>query len=236
MQDVRTHDSFYLGENYKSEPKEYFKLIGNVIESAFDFSDGSGRLIDVGCETGSFLWYMRERFPGLELHGIDVMQELLDQVNKPVDRGIIAHKADISNRDTIPKDSYDIVTLMGVLGIFDDYKIVIDNCMSMVKDGGFFCLFGAFNPEPYDVLMRCRLSDSSGPWEKGWNIFAIDSIAGFCAEKGWRIEQYPFEMPFDIPRHQDDPLRSWTMQCDGKRIVVNGLQLIHHFVLFLIRK
>lgn len=81
------------------------------------------------------------------------------------------------------------------------------------------------------MIMRCRPSNQTGDWEKGWNAFSIQSVLTFCKSHGWEYEFIPFEMPFPISKHHKDPLRSWTMPFGEKLMVVNGLQLIHNFYL-----
>lgn len=66
MKVERTHDYLYLKENYKEQPKEYFKLIKNEIDK--DFPKGSFKMIDIGCETGSFLYFLRNAYQSAELN------------------------------------------------------------------------------------------------------------------------------------------------------------------------
>ncbi len=232
---VRTHDKFYLKENYKTEPKEYYKLVKSEIEKNFHGLLEGRAILDVGCETGSFLHYLRESFPSASLTGLDVMQELLDEVNKPNDIGAVTINADISSQLTI-SEKYDAVTMLGVLGIFDDYEKVIDNLVSLISDDGCVYIFSAFNPEDLDMIMRCRRSNDDGEWEKGWNVFSLETIRNYCEHKGWKHEIIEFHMPFAIEKRTSDPLRSWTVTLNGEMAVINGLQLLHNFYLFKIWK
>lgn len=36
MDGKRTHDKFYLNENYKANPKEYYKMVKNEMEEDMD--------------------------------------------------------------------------------------------------------------------------------------------------------------------------------------------------------
>lgn len=234
MEGKRTHDAFYLKENYKSNPKEYFKLTAKNIEIDLSAKKGNFSIMDVGCETGSFLHYIHSCFPKAQLYGIDVMKELLDEVNKPVDIGIKAHLADISSTSFKSDMKYDAVTMLGVLGIFDDFEPVIDNLVEMTAEGGRTYIFGIFNPEKLDVVLRSRPAGTHDEWEKGWNVFAEESIAQYCDKKNLKHEFVEFNMPFAIERHEGDPLRSWTVDMGDRFMVVNGLQLIHNFRLLKI--
>ena len=238
MESFRTHDKFYLKENYKTEPKEYYKMVQREMEK--DFREAgrqtSVSILDIGCETGSFLHYLRRCYPYAELAGMDVMQELLDQVSQPEDAGIRTVRADISDASALPDKKYQAVSCLGVFGIIDDYACVLENIMTLVEEGGTAYIFGAFNPEGLDVVIRCRRSRQTGEWEKGWNLFSLESLSALCEDNGWVYQFLPFEMPFPIPKHEDDPLRSWTVENGNSYMVINGLQLIHHFYLLKIKK
>lgn len=237
MEGQRTHDRFYLKEDYKNSPKEYYKFVKSFIEQDSKMWGGEDfKLLDVGCETGSFLHYIRKEFPQAKLAGMDVMQELLDEVNHPTSIDASVINGDISATLTIETGAWDAVTMLGVLSIFDDFKPVIKNLMSLITPKGCVYIFSVFNPETVDMIMRCRASRSDGEWEKGWNIFSEDSVSCFIEREGWKHKFAEFHMPFDIPRHEDDPLRSWTVNMNGRLTVINGLQLIHNFRLLKIWK
>ena len=105
MEIKRTHDRLYLNERYKEEPKEYFKLI--VEEAKKDKGlniDSSDTWLDIGCETGSFLFYLREKYKKLELFGMDVIPELLDHVNDGIVGGVrvTTYLASILDKHQLP--------------------------------------------------------------------------------------------------------------------------------------
>ena len=236
----RTHDKFYLKETYKDEPKEYFKFvaaeINEIVKGADTFS-----CLDIGCASGGFLYYLRKCFPKADLTGMDILQELLDKVNEPcityetnkqTNKLIHTILADVSNKETLPSEKYDIVTMLGVIGIFDDFKIIFDNALSLVKPRGHLLVFGGFNPDDLDAIIKVKRSNSArSTWEPGWNLFSKTSIGGYLSEKSLQYQFKPFELNIDIMKRVDDPLRSWTVSCNGKRVVINGIQIIHHFYL-----
>ncbi len=229
----RTHDRFYLNENYKDNPKEYFKLVRREMINDLGYdSDAAFDLLDVGCETGSFLAYIKKCFPKADLWGMDVMPELLEKLQDghPI-------LADISDESTLPDKKFDVITMLGVLSIFDDFRPVLTNLTKMLKVNGAIYIFSIFNPEDLDVLIKSRKScENENVWETGWNTFSIRSVAEYCRELGYQQEFVPFSLSLDIPKHKDDPLRSWTVDLnDGKKMIVNGLQLVHNFYLVKLR-
>lgn len=218
MKSQRTHDKFYLNENYKDTPKEYFKFLHKeILEDNNLKSDSQFTLLDIGCETGSFLYYIRKLYPNSELTGMDIMKELLSHVNDRLpSNSIKTVLADISNKETLLNEKYDIVTMSGVLSIFDNYKEVIYNALDFVKEGKTLYIFGIFNPKNVDVLIKTKNPDKEDDlWEKGWNYISQKSIVNLCNKMNVGCEFIPFKIDMDIKEHTDDPLRSWTIKMEG---------------------
>lgn len=65
-----------------------------------------------------------------------------------------------------------------------------------------------------------------------WNTFSITSIQEYCRKMGFQSEFLPFELETNTLKHKEQPLRSWTLELvNGKKMIINGLQLIHNFYL-----
>ena len=52
---VRTHDKFYLKEDRKHTPKEYFKFVVDKLP----FSLNNKKVLDVGCGDGTLMEYLK---------------------------------------------------------------------------------------------------------------------------------------------------------------------------------
>lgn len=197
-------------------------------------------MIDIGCETGSFLYYLRKSYRNAELIGFDVVPALLDKVDKEL--AVKTVQGDISDIETYKDKIHDLkecdfITMLGVLSIFDDFKPIIHNALDLLKEDGILYIFGIFNPENIDVIIRSKNADKECNWERGWNCFSKYSVEEYCRELGYGVEFLPFHIGIDIPKHQDDPLRSWTIDLmSGEKMIVNGLQLVHNFYLAKIRR
>lgn len=238
MKIERTHDKFYLKDVYKSEPKEYFKLVRAEIGKMYS-SDNEFSLLDIGCASGGFLYYLRKEFPLANLAGMDVMKDLLSLVNDGIDgKKIITYLGDIASRETLPDSKYDVITMLGVLSIFDEFEKVLDNAVNMLDKKGVLMVFGIFNPEDLDVLIKSRKAGKKEEvWESGWNYFSKKSMEAYCEEHNLKYEWISFHFHLDIQKHENDPLRSWTIDLPGEqKMIVNGLQLVHHFYLLKITR
>ena len=95
-----------------------------------------------------------------------------------------------------------------------------------------------FNPYPVDVLIRYKLSENykNKTHETGWNIFSAKSVAKFL-KSNKKVKSFyfkKFEMPFDL-KPQKDPIRSWTIKSNNKRLMINGISIIQPQTLIKIK-
>lgn len=240
MENEKNQYDFYLNEGFKKNPKEYFKLIERHARIDRELSQESRcSWLDIGCETGSFLYYLRKLYPNMCLTGMDVAQELLDHVNDGIEgERITPFLGDVTDKNKLPSDTYDIVSMTGVLQIFDDYEMILDNALSLLKNKGMFYMISLFNPEPYDVFVKYKRSgDAMDKLESGWNMFSLETMESYCKKNNYSFDAIPFEIGIDIPKKESDTIRSWTIKTlDGKRMIVNGLQLINNIYLVKIGK
>ena len=238
---VREHDALYLHENRKKHPKETFKFAAKVARP-FLATRSKLSIADVGCATGDFLYYLHKSFPHATLVGVDVMPALIARAKREVP-GAQCVVGDIYTAKGLPKQKFDAVFLVGVHSIFDEIGPWMQNLLHLLKPGGRAYVFGMFNPEEVDMLVRVRYAGlpagrtgEKNPWQSGWNMLSERTVRDYLKKKGYSAKFYPFTIPIDLSK-QKDPLRSWTFtQEGGKRTIVNGTQILHHFSLLEIRK
>ena len=230
----RTHDKLYLNEDRREQPKEYFKFI---MENAKDYLDSLNKpkILDIGCATGDFLYYANQLYPEAIKYGMDVMDELLDRARLNVaDANFI--KGNIETGEYELNEKFDALFMSGVHGIFDEIEPVLLNVLKLLKDGGRAYVFGVFNPEPLDVIIRSRQSGEKGNWEKGWNLFSKKTVGEYLETMNAIHEFKEFKIGIEIEKNKGDCLRSWTINLEnGEKMIVNGLQLVHPFYLLEIK-
>ncbi|MFW0778159.1 MAG: class I SAM-dependent methyltransferase [Rickettsiales bacterium] len=215
-------DDIYLQETWYKTPKEQFKQIYSFLD--LDNADESTSLCDVGCAIGEFLYFVQQNKPKMELSGCDVSEPMLERAG-----GILPSakffKAPIDEPGSLKENSYDIVTMSGVIAILDDPEVALNNCINATKAGGRVLVFSSFNPHPIDVVIRYKRSDQeNSPWESGWNIHSKYTAEKVIKNhpKVKRFEWKDFTMPFAIPP-KDDPMRCWTTQVgDKEHFQING--------------
>ena len=191
-------------------------------------------MLDVGCATGDFLWFLRTNYDNLNLFGVDVDNELLMRAKTEVPEAIFIN-ADIISDDF--GDGYDFIFMNGVHSIFNAGEpfLWINPLIKAVKKSkkSKVYVFGLFNDENLDVNIQSRGSSAiDDDWEVGWNITSKKTVSDYCDSVGYKCTFHDFNIQIDISKNSDDPLRSWTIPTKkGCRIIVNGLQLVHTFSL-----
>lgn len=256
---IRQHDSIYLKEDQYSEPKEYFKEAGIYIFKEIEATkkDSTISFLDIGCAAGDFLKYLEGLIDdqiSIQYYGSDVMPELLMEAKKRFSKGTFK-LCDLSNdKKSIDKSfckRFDFISMFGVHTIFDNLNW-IDNIVNSLNKNGVAIVYSFFNPYPYDVVMRVKHSKNND-FEPGWNVHSKQSVQDKCLELGISCEFYDFQPNLNIPRREEDGLRSWTMSVDHtceeikiienqnlennkKRIFTNATRIIHDFSFCLIKK
>lgn len=230
---VRKHDKQYLRLNRYDRPLEIFKSCGRFVSARPAIST----VLDVGCAAGEFLYYLRATYPQHSYQGLDLLPELVEKANSMLGGGVKA--GSVLDRSNFDGGHFDLVFMLNAHMIFDDLKSLVENLIYWCRSGGQVIIAGAFNPDPADVWIRYRLSDTPvvGDLETGWNIHSIatvgrliDSLIGIGA-----YEVFPFHVPIDIQKDPADFLRQRTIKDDeGRRWLVNGLsQLVQMYILVI---
>lgn len=244
----RTHDEFYAQESHKHNTKESFKFMGEKILSGLDSqitpttSGGGGiakspkTILDIGCSNGDFLYYLSTLFTHAKLYGVDILPSLLEKTKQDfISLGLPCPELMVGNIVTgegLPNQTFDLVFLNGVIGIFDDLHKPLEHFCSLISESGKGYIWACFNPYPIDVLIKARAVGTQH-LESGWNLHSKQSVLEIVQNLGFDGRFYDdFEIGIDLPQ-TDDYLRTWTFKLEnGKRGIVNGLSLLHHFSLF----
>jgi ubiquinone/menaquinone biosynthesis C-methylase UbiE len=98
-------------------------------------SDGSSRLLDLGCGTG-FIIHIAKKFVR-EIHGVDVTQEMLDRVDVSGDATIRLHNCDTG---VYPAENeyFDLVTAYSFLHHLYDIEPTVNTAFRSLRSGGKF--------------------------------------------------------------------------------------------------
>ena len=240
VREIRRHDErIYVQEDRYDSPKEYFKVLFRMADAAGALATGS-RVLDVGCATGEFLYFLSQTKSDVRYAGIDIHEEFRNKAASRVP-GVDFRLGSILDAESVEPASFDTVFVLGVLSIFHDFRPALRNVLSWCRPGGHVYVFGLVNPYPVDVWTTYRRAEDldEGEVETGWNSVSRVSFSRFLDEEigVGRHSFTPFEMPFDLPPHADDPIRSWTFRdANGRCILTNGLGLLQNLEILEIHR
>ena len=225
MRPISDHKGCYLTEIRKDEPREFFKFLRALAAPELVINPAA-RVLDVGCANGEFLYYLCQRHPEIQASGIDISGEALAIAGELVPSGRF-WVGNIQTGENVPDERFDLVFMNGVNYLLPDHTRWLRNLVSRCR--GKVYVFGVFNPEDLDfsaVVMRPDDTSSSIPW----NLVSQKSISRFL-ENTWPGIAHRFhswEVPVNVPRVHEDPMRCWTFLTDGgRRLQINGLQIVH---------
>jgi SAM-dependent methyltransferase len=222
-------EAVYLDKSRSLEPKEAFKLLGELILQAQH--PASASLLDVGCATGDLLLYFKNNLPGFDyLEGVDLLEKLINQARKRIP-GVEFRIGSALDPECFLQRKFDVVVCCGTVQIFDDLKLPLENFLSCARKNASILICSPFNEEPIDVITRYRRAGGeTSDWELGWNIFSCKTVDNILEQSGYDLSWswHPFDMPFAIPK-RDDPMRTWTIKTEKKPFqTINGAsQLIN---------
>lgn len=235
---VRIADKeIYLKENRYEEPKEITKSLLTHIPNNL-YSKENIKILDIGCAAGEFLYHCDKTFKNPKLTGLDVVKELLEKAKIHVPNGHF-FSASIEEKDVLEKEEYDLITMVGVLSIFDNPEPPIINCLNALKPNGTLIIGGSFNENPIDTLIKYKRSSVEGAeWESGWNNFSKETMETITKRNysNVNIEWHDFKLPFKIEK-QEDPMRSWTENYkDNPNFLVNGANILIDFKFMIVTR
>lgn len=221
----RTHDLFYAKINPKTPPKESFIKIANLINDYKNLVLRNITIVDFGCASGAFVDYLSSKFPNDNIIGYEYLEILIKSAKENYPN-IKIKQGSILDKDSLQKSSVDVLTIIGVISIFDDLHPIINNISTWIKPGGKVFIHGMFNPLDVDIFVKYKLSENfhSEKQESGWNIVSQKTISNLLYNKAAKnIKFHDFKISVDLKKTPNDPMRSWTEKMeDGTRQIINA--------------
>lgn len=239
LSQTRAYDKeLYLREDRYDNPKEVSKTLAQMATTSGLLRPGN-IVRDFGCAGGEFLYYLSSICPEAHYYGYDIQPELVLRARERV-LGVEFQVGSVLDEMLLPEGVSDISYMLGVHTYFDDFEPSFRNLLRWTRKGGRIYILGLFNPFPVDVQVHYSLADGQNAGQHGssWIMFSkrtvskwLDTVVGFG-----KHTFVHFEMPFDLPPHPDDPIRTWTfMNSQNRRIFTNGLSLICNLEILEIR-
>jgi SAM-dependent methyltransferase len=231
----KSADLFYLVEKRKHEPKESFKFTYQMVKDFLN-TVPQPSIADIGCATGEFIYYLNTVYSNAHYFGYDINPQLVARAKAEVPFATI-DTLDITKKEQLPSERFDLVFMNGVNGAFENPYDWLPNFLSLLKENGRAYVYGIFNPDDLDVIVRVRKPEDSEGYISYWNNISQKTISKVAKELGYRATFYPFKINIDIQKNLDNPFRSWTFKLEnGERALINGTQVLHNFYLLEMRK
>ncbi len=194
-------------------------------------------LLDLGCAKGELIYCAKRRFPKTVTYvGVEQSSELIEKTRNVADLNDVRFVcANVENVNL--EEKFDHVVMSGVLSCFDDLASPISSMVNHLKDTGWGYIFGPFNEDDVDLLVRFRNNyRKSKKWESGMNIFSLGTIKRHLKELNRKFLVHRFEISTDLPKHED-PVKSFTIRTEtGERIIVTGCGVLLQYFLIEFQK
>ena len=233
MKNNRTADeSIYNDEKYHASPKEYFKLLNDKIYEINGQKKGI-TLLDVGCANGALLNFIEAKNPSFKLIGLEPVLSLikLGETLNPNIKFINKGLHEVKEEDMIKAD---FVLCAGVIGIFNNPKLVIKKLFKSLNPGGAILIFSPFNEEDVDVILKYKYSGGKN-WETGHNLFSMRTMETIAFENKLTVDWVDFKMPISIEKTKD-PMRSWTESFRGNpNAIIYGTNMFSTMKLLILK-
>ncbi len=223
----------YITEGWSKNPKEIFKFLDFFI--AQEKRNAPVSLLDVGCATGELIYFLSDHYPQFRYTGIDVFDDLIEHCKKLQPDKEFLNASILELPDSL-YHQFDIITVVGVMSIFDESELQIffSNLFKACRPGATIYILSPFNEFGVDceITHRKRKKGVKGEWEKGWNVFSKETIGELIQNQCNQWSFHPFRIHFDL-KPKEDPVRTWTMRTEtNERQLTNGLKLlIDHYLL-----
>lgn len=216
----------YKEDRYET-PKWVFKMILNNILNKFEKRRVS--VLDVGTAEAALPNFLLKNL-NCDVSGLEFSEDLVSLAREKVP-ACDTRQGDANDLSCYEDESFDVVTCVGVISIFDDFRPSVNEMIRVTKPGGLLMVQNFWNAFPVDLIIRTRFATQDPDqefegWTAGWNMISLKTMSAFLDQSS-RVDSYYFEkviLPYDIQPNNENPLRSWTsIGQDGDRFHMNGI-------------
>jgi SAM-dependent methyltransferase len=212
---------------YAKQMRESDKVLLGLIRELLARRGASAarpRLLDIGCSTGNLLLHLQRLLPHAHLTGGDLAESSLAQCRaNPELTGIDFRTLDILK---LPSDArYDVIVVNAVLYMMEDqqFEQALSSMAAALPPGGVLAVFDFFHPFEQDL----SIMEVSKSHPKGLRLRfrMMSSVTRLLDANGFHdMKFYPFTLPIDLPRNQDDSeLITYTVPTnEGVRLPFRG--------------
>jgi len=140
-EDESLWDDLYIKDSRQTEEKCKFDWFSSKAYAEYGkwLSPFDGKILDAGFGTGRFCLALAKDYPGSEIHGLDISQNLVDDANRAAGHleleNATFHRGDILNMP-FPDNTFDVVFNEGVIEHLPEYEDAFREMVRVAKPGG----------------------------------------------------------------------------------------------------
>ncbi|OGW84521.1 MAG: hypothetical protein A3C35_02495 [Omnitrophica bacterium RIFCSPHIGHO2_02_FULL_46_11] len=219
-------------QNFIQEPSAYCNppILKDSFKKCYQLfkEKNVSSVIDIGCASGDFLYYLSEGIKGL---GVEVSHVLYNEARRRVRKKNVEFlktdakslPAKLRYRDK----TYDAVTLLGILHTFLDIRPLLNPVLALKPK--LIIIHSPFNEGPVDARHFHRLANNHrSAFQCAYSIFSKDTLVRYL--KKMRVKRYqffPFEMEKELLYNPSYPLRNYHVTLsNGQRYLTNGIGIL----------
>jgi ubiquinone/menaquinone biosynthesis C-methylase UbiE len=153
------HSCLVKMQEYNNSPHfrpENQNKVRNILIRLLSFLDSSTRLklIDFGCGTGFIIDLAHDFF--LEIHGVDITKEMLEQVDKSYNN-VFLHEC-LAEQTNFEDNYFDFATAYSFMDHLGNYEVFLEEVYRVLKKGGVF--YSDLNPNKDYIDRLNRINQS----------------------------------------------------------------------------
>lgn len=220
----------YLNSDYSKFKKyERINFLINEISRNID-PKKIYELLDIGCSKGEFIYILKDKFSNINFTGLEYSNELLKIAkNEPFLKDVNFINGDARTFDI--KKKFDFIVMSGVLSIFDEIEAPIKRIINHLKSNGIGLIFGAFNKDDIDVIIRYKNHyKKSKEWESGWNLFSLNTVEKVLSPFTKKIDIINFKIKRNLEK-KDNPVATYTINIKDseEKLTLTGGGIVRDF-------
>lgn len=150
--------------------------------------DSEAKILDLGCDLGSWSIKLKEKINSKQVYGIDIIDQRLKEAQR---KGVIIKKANLNEKIPFEDNFFDIVHADQVIKHIAYLDRFISEIYRVLKPGGYI-IISTENGSSWHNIFASIL---------GWQIFSLTNISGKKSGIG---------NPLSIHRGETIDLDSWT--------------------------
>ena len=230
---VFLNKKYSIQKNFKIIKHDYRFIYNFLKKKKIQFKNQ--KIIDVGCANGSFLYFLKKKYPKNFYHGIDIDRHLIDLNKKNhLLKNILFQRKSILKK--FSNDSYNVITCLGTLNLFQNQKFVINNLLSHLRNKGFLIINCYLNKNNIDVNVNYKKYMNNNKFLRNAIYFkSYQGMKKFFFKKKLSTFLIIFN-PYPYKIKKSSGLNIYTHKIEGKNVRLNDLNIFYDQYLIVAQK